>query len=186
MKRLLPIFVFICILSGCSAGSSAMDRALQIRQKLLDSNGCSFHAVITADYGDSLHVFSMECITDDKGDLSFCVTDPDTIAGISGRVYDDRGEIVFEDTVLAFPLLAEGEVTPVSAPWLFARTLKGGYLSGCAPMDEGLQLQINDSYMEDSLLMEIYMDTDDAPVRCEIVWQGRRILSIDIRNFTYL
>lgn len=186
MKRLLSIIVLICVLSGCSAGSSAMDRAMQIRQKLLDSNGCSFDAVITADYGDSLHVFSMQCTADDVGNLTFTVTNPETIEGISGKVREDGGQIVFNETVLAFPLLAEGEVTPVSAPWLFTRTLKGGYLSGCSQTEDVMQLQIHDSYMEDSLLMDIYIDADDLPVRCEIVWQGRRILSLDIRNFQYL
>lgn len=186
MKRLLWIIVIFCLLCGCSAGNAGMDRALKVRQKMLDSNGCSFDAMITADYTDSLHVFSMHCCTDSNSDLTFTVTDPDTIEGISGKVCEEGGQIIFDDAVLAFPLLAQGEMTPVSAPWLFVRTLKGGYLSGSSQTEDGLFLQIHDSYKEDSLLMDIFTDEGDIPVRCEIVWQGRRILSLDIRNFTYL
>jgi len=32
-----------------------MDQALQLRRKLLDSAGCSFTAVVTADYGEMVH-----------------------------------------------------------------------------------------------------------------------------------
>ncbi len=186
MKRLLWIIVIFCLLCGCSAGNAGMDRALKVRQKMLDSNGCSFDAMITADYTDSLHVFSMQCCTDSNSDLTFTVTDPDTIEGISGKIAKEGGQILFDDAVLAFPLLAEGQVSPVSSPWLFVKTLKGGYLSGCTYLDDGLLLQIHDSYEKDSLVADIHVNSNNIPVNCEIVWQGRRILSLGIRNFTYL
>lgn len=186
MRRLLSITVFLFILSGCAFGQSEMDRAMQIRQRLLGSGGCTFDTVITADYAQQIYTFSMQCSVDSAGQLSFTVTAPDSISGITGTIDSDGGRLTFDEAVLTFPLLAEGQVSPVSAPWLFVRTLKGGYLSGCTEDGDGLLLQIDDSYEEDAIRLDVRTDGQDLPVRCEMVWQGRRILSLDVRNFTYL
>lgn len=186
MKRLLAIMLCVMLLSGCSLGQSEIDRAMGIRQKLLGSNGCSFDAVITADYGDEVHTFSMNCQTDGNGGVSFTVTAPETISGITGSIDHEGGKLAFDDTVLAFELLADGQVTPVSAPWLFIRTLRSGYLSACGVSGDGLHIQIDDSYADDALRLDIWTDANELPLRCEIVWQGRRILSLDVRNFVYL
>ena len=53
-------------------------------------------------------------------------------------------------------------------------------------MDEGLRIMINDSYRGDTLHLDIWTDAGDLPVRGEILWQGRRILTIEITNFAFL
>lgn len=185
MKRLLSIFLMLLLFAGCSENNKE-DKALQLRRDMLSGNGCSFDAVITADYGETIHVFSMRCSTDSNDVLTFAVTSPETISGISGKISDNGGQILFDDVVLAFPLMAEGQVSPVSSPWLFMKTLKGGYLSGYSDVDKGYMLRIYDSYEEESLVADILIGDNDLPEHCEIQWQGRRILSLDIRNFTYL
>lgn len=186
MKRLFAALCCIVILSGCSLSSSGIDRAMSIRQKLLSSNGCSFDAVITADYGDQIHTFTMNCQADQNGNIRFEVTKPDTISGITGQIDREGGKLTFDDKVLAFELLADGQVTPISAPWLFVRTLRSGYLSACGEAGDGLRIQIDDSYADDALQLDIWTDANDQPIRCEILWQGRRILSLDVAGFKYL
>ena len=45
------------------------------------------------------------------------------------------------------------------------------------------RLTMDDSYAEDALRMEIWLNGDDLPVRGEIYYGGRRILSLDVKNF---
>lgn len=186
MKRVLAVLFVMVLLSGCAKSDGEMDRVITLRDTLLKSSGCTFDSVITADYGDEVYTFSMQCKVDSLGNLSFIVTDPQTIAGITGNISSKGGQLTFDDSVLAFEMLADGQVTPVSAPWLFIQTLRGGYIKTAGPDGEQLRIQIDDSYAEEALHLDIWIDDRDLPLRAEILWQGRRVVSLDVRNFTYV
>ncbi len=184
MKRLLCLILVVILLSGCGS-SSELDRALALREKLLKCSTCTFDAIITADYSDKLYTFGMSCRMDQSGDMAFEVTAPQSIAGITGSVSNKGGTLTFDGQVLAFELLADGQVTPVSAPWLLLRTLRGGYLSACAPTENGLRISVDDSYEEDALQLEIWLNEGDLPTQAEILWQGKRIVTLCVENFLY-
>jgi hypothetical protein len=155
-----------------------------MRQKL-QSSGCHFRCTVTADYGDVIHVFCMDCEADSQGSVSFRVVSPESISGITGSVDRDQGKLTFDDKALAFDLLADGQLSPVSAPWVMIHTLRGGYLSSCAESGDGMLLCIDDSYREDPLRLDIHMNHDGIPMSAEILWQGRRILSIEVESFEF-
>lgn len=184
MRKGLLLLCLVFILSGCTSRDESLQRAMTLRQRLLDCKQCSFDAMITADYSDVIYTFGMSCIADQSGDVSFTVTSPETISGITGTFTQDNGFLTFDGQALAFAKLAEGQVTPVSAPWLLLHTLRGGYISAAREDAEGLYLMINDSYEEDALLLDIWTDRNDLPVSAEILWKGRRIVSLQISNFT--
>lgn len=156
---------------------------MALRGRLLASDSCSFRTEITADYGDKLHTFSMECTADQKGNLSFMITQPDTIAGINGTISDEGGRLTFEDTALCFPLLADDQLSPVSTPWIFLKTLRSGYLRQAGMESNLLRLTIDDSYKEDALQLDIWVNQDEQPVRAEILYNSRRILTLSITDF---
>lgn len=153
-----------------------------LRDKLL-SHECSFDADITADYGDKLHEFSVTCRSDTQGNLSFSVIQPESIAGITGTIEQSGGKLTFDDTALHFELLADGQLAPVCAPWVLLKTLRSGYLTSAGAEGELLRLTIDDSYAEDALHVDIWLDETDVPVRGEILYDERRILSLDVKNF---
>jgi len=184
MKRYLGFAVLIIFLTGCK--NNALDQAMALREQMQQSNGCSFDTKITADYGEELYEFQMHCETDSNGNLLFSVTEPDTIAGITGVISDDGGKITFDEHALLFELLADGQITPVSAPWIMVKTLRGGYLNACTYTENGMMLIIDDSYEENALKLEIWLDSENNPTAAEILWDGRRILSLEVRNFVYL
>lgn len=186
MKKGLALLMTAVLLTGCFGANSGLDRAMTLRAKLLAAGGCCFDVTVTADYGDKVYTFGMYCQTDNAGNLTFQVTEPESIAGITGTVSDTGGKLTFDDNALAFDLLADGQVTPVSAPWLLVHTLRSGYLTACTAEGEGLRVSIDDSYADDALHLDIWLDGEDLPTEAEIQWQGRRILSLQVRNFGYL
>ena len=175
--------ITLVILTGCTGKRAEMDRAMTLRADLLGSEGCSFTAHLTADYGDAIQKFTLYCEGRNNGDLGFRVEEPESIAGITGRFKGSEGALTFDDAVLAFPMLVDGQVTPVSGPWIFLKTLLGGYLTACAQEAEYLHLTVNDSYEEDALQLEIWLNEANIPVRGEIIYDGRRILTMEIENF---
>lgn len=184
MKMMAAVCILL-LLTGCGKHDEELDRAMALRAKLLTAS-VSFDAEITADYGDAVHTFSVYCEGDNQGNLGFRVTAPETIADISGRCDAGEGKLTFRDTVLAFPLLAEDQLSPVSAPWIFYMTLRGGYLTAAGMEEELLRLTIDDSYDDDALTVDIWLDESDNPIRAEILYDGRRILTLTIENFQIL
>ena len=182
------VALIICIsviLCGCSDINAPIDDAISLRNKILDSNGCSFKATINADYGDKLYTFSMDCSSDKEGNLSFIVTNPETISGITGEISSQGGAIVFDGKALAFQLLADGEISPVTAPWIFMKTIRSGYIRACTEQSGNYQIEIDDTYEENALRLNIFVE-NDLPVSCEIFWKGRRAISITVDNFNLL
>ncbi len=185
MKIMAVLLCLVILLTGCAAKDGELDRAMGLRAKML-AGTVSFKVDITADYGDKIHEFSMDCQADSKGGLTFTVTKPEVIAGISGTVSATGGKLTFGDTALAFELMADEQLSPVSGPWVLMNTLKSGYLTSVTTEGELLRLAIDDSYEDDALHLDIWLDKNDAPVRGEILWQGRRLLSMDVKDFVFL
>ena len=184
MKRIMALLCTLMLLTGCTGKSAQLDRAMGLRAKLL-AKAVSFDAEITADYGDKSYTFSMRCKADTQGNLAFTVMQPDVISGISGTISTSGGKLTFDDTALAFDLMADGLLSPVSGPWVLMKTLRSGYLTSCTEEGELLRVAIDDSYEEDALHLDIWLDGEDCPVRGEIMWQGRRLLTVIVKNFTF-
>lgn len=186
MKMAAAILLSLCLLCGCSAKNDQMDRPMDLRSKLLESNGCSFTTVITADYEDRIYTFTLDCTADSEGNLSFTVSDPQTLNGITGKFSEAGGALTFDDKVLAFPLLADGQLAPICTPWILLNTLRSGYISACGQEEENLRVYYDDSFENAVLHLEVLLNENDIPLYGEIFWRERRILSADIRNFVLL
>ena len=184
MKQIAAVFLSLVLLTGCTGKRDELDRAMKLRANLLGCLGCSFDVTVTADYGDSYYTFVMNCQATGRGDLQFTVLQPESIAGITGEISSGEGKLTFDDVALHFPLLADDQVTPVSGPWILMKTLLGGYLTAANEEDDLLHLTIHDSYEEDALQMEIWLDGEDEPVNAEILYDGRRIITMTVENFT--
>lgn len=162
-----------------------MNRAMALRSKIL-SSGAEFETQIIADFGKETYTFTVQCACDKQGNLKFTVKSPETIAGISGTMDAGGGALTFDGQALSFPLLADGQVTPVSAPWVLMRTLRSGYLTSCASEGGTLRLSIDDSYEKDALHLDIWLTENDMPRQAEVFWQGRRVLSMTVTNFRFV
>ena len=186
MKQAVILLLLVEILVGCSPQNDSYERAVMLRKNLLESDGCEFETLITADYGEKVHTFRMACTADSSGALTFRVLEPDTIEGITGKNSELGGQLTFDDSVLMFEPLADGQISPVSAPWILIHTLRSGYISACGNDGDKLRIQLDDSYREDALHVDIWTDENTIPVRGEILYAGRRILSVDVERFTFV
>lgn len=185
MRRLFAWIFVVCMLSGCSGRESQMDRAIKIREKI-QSSDCSFLFEMTADYGDSIAEFSLECQADSNGDILFTVAAPESIKGISGTITDVGGFLTFDDQVLAISPVMEDSLSPVFAPWLFLRALRSGYVNSCSNYEDGIRLHIDDSFSDSVYQLHIWIQQDDIPVAVDFLLDGCRIMSAQIKNLSFM
>lgn len=185
MKRLLALALIAVLLVGCT-NDQQYAHGLALRQDLLSSQGCSFHAIITADYGEKFYTFEMECQTDPEGTLSFRVIRPETISGITGVVSSQGGKLTFDDKALIFEMLADGQLTPVSAPWVMINALRSGSIRSGGIDGDDTYLQIDDTFAGSTLRVDLWLSQDNLPVAADILYDGKRILSLEVRNFIFL
>lgn len=175
--------MLLLFLSGCSGPPSEMETGMKLRSELLQASACSFKACVTADYGDEIHTFSMNCEANSDGDITFCVVEPEVISGITGKLSGSGGSLTFEDTALQFELLADDQLSPVSAPWVFLKTLRSGCITSCCTEDGRIRLSIDDSYEDDALQLDIWLNAENLPEETDILFDGRRILSVSVEDF---
>lgn len=184
MKKVGVLFLILFLFTGCGGAPKEIERGMALRSSLLAGSGCRFDGKITADYGDYLHIFSVSCQGNGAGDVEFTVTAPESIAGITGSITDSGGELTFDGKALHFDTMADDQITPVMAPWIFLKTLRSGYLTSACVEGDLLRLTIDDSYEEDALQLDIWLDQQDLPIRAEMLYDGRRIVSLEVENFT--
>lgn len=183
MKKAAAMMLAAILLTGCTGKNKEMEQAIQLRARLLAAKSCTFEAEICADYGDRLHTFSLECAADEKGSVQFSVSKPASISGITGIMDAESGKLTYGDTVLYFPLLADGQLSPVSAPWVLIKTLRSGFITSAGKDGKLSRISIDDSYAEDALHLDIWLDETELPIRADIAFKDRRILSVDVKNF---
>lgn len=186
MKKWVLAVVFALCLTGCGGKNRELERGLALRAQLLQAASCQFSANITADYGDKVCSFAMDCQGDGEGNLHFSVTAPETITGITGTLCGEGGTLTFDDTALAFPLLAEGLVSPISSPWVVLKALRTGPITSAGLEGERLRLSLDDGYEDLSLHLDIWCDEKNTPLLVEIWQDDRTLLTISLENFTIL
>lgn len=182
MKRFLAIGFIPIFLLGCRPHSEAMDWLITFRQELINSAEVTFQTKITADYGDTFYSFSMLCNYNSNGELAFTVIEPETISDIQGTIDSNGGNLTFDNQILTFNTLASGRISPVSAPYIMMQALRSGYISSAGKSNEGFCANIDDSYEDDALNLQIHFESG-VPVFGEIFWDQHRILTLQIEDF---
>ena len=186
MKRLLSVMLVVFVLSGCRSSSDEIDRVVALRTALQNKGGCSFNANITVDYGDSFTAFALSCKCDDQQNMDVTVLGPDTISGITYRISGGKGKLTFDDTAVGFEMIADDQITPVCAPWLIMKALKSGYISATSNETDGLLVRLDDSFFGTAFSVDIWLGDNDLPKYAEVIWQGKRIVSMHISDFEIL
>lgn len=156
---------------------------MAFRSRLLRAEKVSFQAEITADYGDKLQGFTMDCRADNQGRVDFTVLAPESIAGISGYMEQGEGKLTYDDVALGFDLIAENLCSPVSSPWIMLKSLRQGELTAVSPDGELTRLTLNDTLGEETIVLDVWLNKENIPVQADICKDGRRYLSIAVKDF---
>ena len=176
------VLLILCLLlTGCSSSDDTMASAMAFRTELVQSGGCTFTAQVTADFGDSVREFAMDCCSDEKGNVSFTLKEPETLEGITGSVTDAGGKITYDGMSAEFGLLADEKVIPAAAPAIAASCWAGEYIS-CTGMEDELCRVTCEKGFEKKLIVDTWFQ-NQVPICCEMCYNGTEILKMEITDF---
>lgn len=188
MRRLTAVLMMLlCVLFvSCGKGEEGgVSQAIEFRAQLVRAGGCKFQAEVTADFGETLYNFTMDCEAGADGTMYLTVTAPETISGITATVTDSGGKITYDGMAVDFGLLASGNVIPASAPAIVLSCWAKEYIAS-AGMEDALNRV---SYVKDFDEKQLNVDTwydNGIPICAEICYNDQRILKLTISDFQYL
>lgn len=185
MKKVMVLLATMLLLGGCGKTEDVQNDLLKMRKEL-SGNEYTFLAYIHADFGENTYDFKLDCKFDAVGNMTFTIISPETISGITGKIDTAGGALIFDEEAVVFNLLADGQVSPVCAPWLVMKGLCGGFLSSWGQESDSTILTIDDSFQGESISFRVSVTKNLQPLSAEILWEDRCILSITVENFRYL
>ena len=183
-RKSIAVVLLIFLLSGCGKSQQTMQKALNFRTKLMQSEGCAFTADILADYGHKVYEFSVY-VEADSDVTNLTVVEPEELSGISAQISEHGTKIVFDDIALDFGELANGYVSPVLAPWLLGQCWRSEYISSVGRDGEMERVTYLKGYDDQELTVNTWLDTGGIPVRAEVIFGSKRCLNIAIRDFQF-
>ncbi len=161
-----------------------MEQALSFRTQLIARGGCSFRAQIIADYGQEVQHFTLACDVDGEGQAAFTVKEPETIEGITGQMEGEKGSITYDGLQLAFPLMVRDQISPVSAPALVAECWIREFILSAGLSDGIYRVSYEKKINGNDLLIDTYFEKD-IPISAELCYNGYRIITINITEFSF-
>ena len=183
MRRRVVVLMMLLslLLCGCREKKDDFQRALDFRNGI-GSGGCSFVAEVQADYGDKVYQFTLECAYDGQ-DGFLKVLSPEAIAGISARVDGGSATMEFDGLSLEYGELANGYVAPLTIPWLLGSTWADDYISSAGEDNDRYLVTYLKGYHDEELTIKTWFEKN-TPVFAEVSYNGQRVLSAAIREFT--
>ena len=178
---MLPLLLVFFL--GCSGPDPAMEAALDLRSRCLSDSNVTFTAEIRADYIARIEVFTLECASSPDGTCTFRVLEPGDISDIRGTVRGSEGTVEFDDTVLAFPLMAEGRLSPLTGPWVLMKAIRSGCIIAAGTEGETFHVTIDDSYADNALTVDLWLE-EGRVTEAEIAWEGRRCVTMTVEDFS--
>jgi len=184
-KKFLFPMLLLLVVSGCQKQSSPTQKALDFRTALMEAGGCSYTAVIGADYGERAYSFSVACTYDTDGTAKMTVLQPEEIAGITAAVSGDGAVVEFQDVALDFGVMADGTVSPMEVCHLLGRCWTGAYIASAGSDGDLERISYLHGYEAEELAVDTWLNAEGAPVYAEVMFENVRCLSVQLTEFRF-
>lgn len=184
MRRVIAVLAMCLFCVACAAEDKYISPALEFRTALIQAKGCSFVAEVTADFGKTVQIFTMDCESDAQDAFYLTVLEPETLKGITATVKESGGQITYDGLAMDFGLLANGNVIPAAAPAIVAACWTDEYISAAGEQGEEYRVTYEKNFDENRLIVDTWFKKG-VPICAEICYNNQRIIKITIRDFSF-
>ena len=187
MRRGLSLLLIASVLismNACAKPVSEASPAAEFRAALVNAGGCTFRTEVTADFGDTVQSFTLDCGVDADGETELTVVSPASIAGITATVTESAGTITYDGMAMDFGLLADGQIAPAAAPALVAECWLRAYICSAGQENELYRVTYENGYDEKTLTVDTWFE-NGLPISAEVCYNQQRILRLVLTDFAY-
>ncbi len=161
-----------------------MQQALQLRTELLQAGGCRYAADVSVNYDDVRFDFSLDCVCGADGAARMTIRAPQTLAGIAAELSASSARVEFEDTAVAFGLMADGNLAPMQLPQLLVQALCADYIEAAGREGDAVRVTYLHGYDEKELTVDVWLSGALMPDYAEVSYQGQMLAAMTITDFT--
>ncbi len=165
LKLAVPMLCLL-LLCACGAGNTSAQTPIAFRTSLNEAVECSFSVSVTADYGEHIREFLLDCHADPDS-ASLMVVEPEVARGITAEVSGEDARVSFDGTVLAVEDFSTRRISPMAAPYILSEAWRGGYISATGMDGEYETATYLLGYGTEELTVTTYF-SGGIPVRAEI------------------
>ena len=120
--------MLLLLLCACGAAEESAQTPVALRTALHEAGGCGFRLELTADYGDHVRSYTLDC--QGSGDsASLTVVEPEIAEGITAAVSGEDAHVAYDTTILAVEDFESRPISPMAAPYLLTRAWNEAYIS---------------------------------------------------------
>lgn len=181
--RIAVPMLLLLLLCACGAGETSAQTPVRFRTSLTEAGGCDLAAAVTADYGDYIRQFTLDCSLE-IGKTAFTVTQPDNAAGITATVSGEKAAVSFGDTILAVEEFSTRKISPMAAPYILERAWSTGYVSSTGMDGEWETVEYLLGYGSDQLTVTTAF-SGQVPVKAEISDGKNNLVTCEISDFSF-
>ena len=181
LKIAVPMLLLL-LLCACGAEETSAQTPVRFRTSLTEAGGCDFVAAVTADYGDYIRQFTLNC-SSEMGKTEFTVTEPDSAAGITATVSGEEASVSFGDTILAVEEFTSRKISPMAAPYILERAWSEGYISSTGMDGDFEMVEYLLGYGSDQLTVTAWF-SGQVPVKGTISDGKNDLITCEITDFS--
>lgn len=187
LKLAAVLMILLCLLSACSSKETDhLQAPMDFRASLLQAGACTFQAEITADYGENVYEFTVDCECRTDGTASVTVIEPQSIAGITAKISENGDELIYDGMAVAFDPLAGGNAAPVCTPSLVVDAWANAFIHAAGQEGEWLRVTYERGYDEEQLDVDCWFDEKNIPICTEICYNDETVLKMEVSNFSFV
>lgn len=179
---MIPL-IMLLILSGCHAGGSGQQLALDIRSGLLKASSIAITADVTADYGDRVYQFIFTYTGNGAGG-TLEILSPKNIAGVKAKVTVTGGTISYDGAELDTGKLTGDGLSPAESVPVLLDQWRTGYISGCnyETLGNAEALAVTTEVTQ-TVRQRTWFDVKThLPLRSEFAENGRMVVAASFRG----
>lgn len=183
---MMLLLLLLCACGRAENGQTAMQEAIDFRAALLQAGACSYVGQICAQVGEEVYPFTLRCgCTAEQAEV--CVLEPESIADITATVSVDNGTITYADMCIAFGEMADGTVTPLSAPAVLYACWTGEAITAAGMDGDAIRITYEKGYDSQCLTVDTWLNSENhLPFYAEICYNQACIIQMNLTDFAFV
>ena len=182
LRTAVPMMLLL-LLSACGAAKESAQTPVKFRTELIGAGVVSQTLTLTADYGEYVREFTLDCDSDVGGETRLTVRAPEIAQGITATVSGEDAQVSYGDTTLAVENFETRRISPMAAPYLLTMAWSEGYIDACGMDGDLEQVTYALGYGASQLTIETWF-SNGTPVRAEITDGSQTLIFCEISEFT--